>query len=105
MTIERDVADHESEVDRVGGPALREWLGTMLLIRRFETEAVRLSYANKIPGGIHSSAGQEGVAVGVATATDRGSGRSMRWQKARATLIAGTSMSVIWCWAISITRR
>jgi len=64
MTIERDVAHSASEADRVGGPALREWLGTMLLIRRFETESVRLSYANKIPGGIHSSEGQEAVAVG-----------------------------------------
>jgi pyruvate dehydrogenase E1 component alpha subunit len=44
---------------------LVEWLKTMLLIRRFETESVRLSYANKIPGGIHSSEGQEAVAVGV----------------------------------------
>ncbi len=36
----------------------------MLTIRRFETESVRLSFAGKIPGGIHSSEGQEGVAVG-----------------------------------------
>jgi pyruvate dehydrogenase E1 component alpha subunit len=48
----------------VGAEALREWLGQMLIIRRFETESVRLSYANKIPGGIHSSEGQEAVAVG-----------------------------------------
>ena len=33
---------------------------TMLSIRRFETESVRLSFAGKIPGGIHSSEGQEG---------------------------------------------
>jgi TPP-dependent pyruvate/acetoin dehydrogenase alpha subunit len=58
-----DVAN-VAEADRLGGPALREWLSTMLLIRRFETESVRLSYANKIPGGIHSSEGQEAVAVG-----------------------------------------
>jgi TPP-dependent pyruvate/acetoin dehydrogenase alpha subunit len=44
--------------------ALREWLQTMLTIRRFENESVRLSFAGKIPGGIHSSEGQEGVAVG-----------------------------------------
>jgi TPP-dependent pyruvate/acetoin dehydrogenase alpha subunit len=43
---------------------LREWLSTMLTIRRFENESVRLSLAGKIPGGIHSSEGQEGVAVG-----------------------------------------
>lgn len=59
----QDVAS-VAEADREGGPALREWLGTMVLIRRFETESVRLSYANKIPGGIHSSEGQEAVAVG-----------------------------------------
>src|ERR1700747_3624566 len=58
-----DVAN-VAEADRLGGPALREWLSTMLLIRRFETESVRLSFANKIPGGIHSSEGQEAVAVG-----------------------------------------
>jgi TPP-dependent pyruvate/acetoin dehydrogenase alpha subunit len=50
-----------------GGPSgedLLEWLQQMVVIRRFEHEAVRLSFANKIPGGIHSSEGQEGVAVG-----------------------------------------
>jgi TPP-dependent pyruvate/acetoin dehydrogenase alpha subunit len=43
---------------------LREWLDQMLVIRQFERESVRLSLAGKIPGGIHSSEGQEGVAVG-----------------------------------------
>ena len=36
----------------------------MLVIRQFEHESVRLSFANKIPGGVHSSEGQEAVAVG-----------------------------------------
>ena len=54
----------EAQDAAVGAEALREWLGQMLIIRRFETESVRLSYANKIPGGIHSSEGQEAVAVG-----------------------------------------
>jgi TPP-dependent pyruvate/acetoin dehydrogenase alpha subunit len=49
---------------RPAADVLREWLLTMLTIRRFEAEAVRLSFAGKIPGGIHSSEGQEGVAVG-----------------------------------------
>ena len=57
-TVQRDVAG------RPAPDALREWLHTMLTIRRFETESVRLSFAGKIPGGIHSSEGQEGVAVG-----------------------------------------
>ena len=43
---------------------LLEWLDQMLVIRQFEHESVRLSFANKIPGGIHSSEGQEAVAVG-----------------------------------------
>jgi TPP-dependent pyruvate/acetoin dehydrogenase alpha subunit len=50
---------------------LREWLGAMLTIRRFETECVRLSFAGKIPGGIHSSEGQEGVAIGSIRALTR----------------------------------
>ena len=57
-TVQRDGADLPAP------DALREWLKTMLTIRRFETESVRLSFAGKIPGGIHSSEGQEGVAVG-----------------------------------------
>jgi TPP-dependent pyruvate/acetoin dehydrogenase alpha subunit len=47
---------------------LRDWLEQMLVIRQFEAESVRLSLTGQIPGGIHSSAGQEGVAVGVAQA-------------------------------------
>lgn len=47
---------------------LRDWLEQMLVIRQFEAESVRLSLAGQIPGGIHSSAGQEGVAVGAAQA-------------------------------------
>jgi TPP-dependent pyruvate/acetoin dehydrogenase alpha subunit len=47
---------------------LLEWLDGMLMIRHFETESVRLSFAGKIPGGIHSSEGQEAVAVGTMAA-------------------------------------
>jgi TPP-dependent pyruvate/acetoin dehydrogenase alpha subunit len=64
MTDQLAPAERIAEADRVGSAALREWLGTMLLIRQFETEAIRLSYENKIPGGIHSSEGQEAAAVG-----------------------------------------
>jgi pyruvate dehydrogenase E1 component alpha subunit len=49
---------------RPTGDELGEWLDQMLVIREFERESVRLSFAGKIPGGIHSSEGQEGVAVG-----------------------------------------
>src|SRR4051794_17959557 len=56
----------DSALDPEGPSAetLLAWLDEMLLIRRFETESVRLSFAGKIPGGIHSSEGQEAVAVG-----------------------------------------
>jgi TPP-dependent pyruvate/acetoin dehydrogenase alpha subunit len=40
------------------------WLRTMLLIREFERVTERLAGAGKIPGGMHSSAGQEATAVG-----------------------------------------
>jgi acetoin:2,6-dichlorophenolindophenol oxidoreductase subunit alpha len=64
MTDQRTDVEETAEPDPVAAEELRQWLGEMLLIRRFETESVRLSYANKIPGGIHSSEGQEAVAVG-----------------------------------------
>jgi TPP-dependent pyruvate/acetoin dehydrogenase alpha subunit len=54
----------------VGGEQLLAWLDGMLLIRYFEGESVRLSLAGKIPGGIHSSEGQEAVAVGTMAALD-----------------------------------
>jgi TPP-dependent pyruvate/acetoin dehydrogenase alpha subunit len=54
----------EGEPDQLSPASLREWLDEMLVIRQFEAESVRLSLAGKIPGGIHSSAGQEAVAVG-----------------------------------------
>lgn len=41
-----------------------EWLETMLLIRAFEEACDPLAVKGKIPAGIHSSAGQEAVAVG-----------------------------------------
>jgi TPP-dependent pyruvate/acetoin dehydrogenase alpha subunit len=47
---------------------LLAWLDSMLLIRHFESESVRLSLGGKIPGGIHSSEGQEAVAVGTMAA-------------------------------------
>ncbi len=56
--------------DGVTSEHLLEWLDGMLLIRYFEGESVRLSLAGKIPGGIHSSEGQEAVAVGTVAALD-----------------------------------
>lgn len=64
------------ELDRTRGPSgvsdaeLRRWLDDMLLIRQFEHEGVRLSFAGSIPGGIHSSEGQEAVAVGTVAALE-----------------------------------
>jgi TPP-dependent pyruvate/acetoin dehydrogenase alpha subunit len=56
--------DVVTEGDVLPAETLRAWLESMLVIRQFETESVRLSLAGKIPGGIHSSEGQEAVAVG-----------------------------------------
>ena len=50
--------------------ALVEWLGTMLLIREFESVLDPLSMSGKIPGGLHLSIGQEGVAVGITAALE-----------------------------------
>jgi TPP-dependent pyruvate/acetoin dehydrogenase alpha subunit len=44
----------------------RRWLRDMLLIRRFEERAERLTLRGKIPGGVHPAVGQEATAVGVA---------------------------------------
>jgi TPP-dependent pyruvate/acetoin dehydrogenase alpha subunit len=54
----------EAQSEQPSAQELRGWLEEMLVIRQFESESVRLSLAGKIPGGIHSSAGQEAVAVG-----------------------------------------
>lgn len=56
--------------EEVTSAQLLQWLDGMLLIRHFETESVRLSLAGQIPGGIHSSEGQEAVAVGTMAALD-----------------------------------
>jgi TPP-dependent pyruvate/acetoin dehydrogenase alpha subunit len=58
--VDMPVVDDEGP----GTEDLLEWLRQMVVIRRFEHEAVRLSFENKIPGGVHSSEGQEAVAVG-----------------------------------------
>jgi len=44
---------------------LVDWLGEMIVIRRFEEQADALSLKGMIPGGIHPAIGQEAVAVGV----------------------------------------
>jgi TPP-dependent pyruvate/acetoin dehydrogenase alpha subunit len=56
--------------EEVTSEQLLQWLDGMLLIRHFENESVRLSLAGQIPGGIHSSEGQEAVAVGTMAALD-----------------------------------
>ena len=66
MTEAHAAAAEDIRIDLAGLPAdeLVEWLETMLLIRRFEERAERLGSRGAIPGGIHSAAGQEAVAVG-----------------------------------------
>lgn len=63
-----EAAPSPSLPEGVTSEHLLEWLDGMLLIRYFESESVRLSLAGKIPGGIHSSEGQEAVAVGTMAA-------------------------------------
>ena len=64
------VGDHLEPISLTDCPLaeLREWLSTMLLIREFERVSDRQSFNGKIPGGMHSSAGQEAVAVGTVRA-------------------------------------
>jgi len=52
------------DIDGLAQSDLHEWLKTMMLIREFEVVSTRQSLAGKVPGGMHSSAGQEAVAVG-----------------------------------------
>jgi len=66
----REAAPSPSLPEGVTSEHLLQWLDGMLLIRCFEGESVRLSLAGKIPGGIHSSEGQEAVAVGTMAALD-----------------------------------
>src|SRR3984885_3727227 len=58
----------ESGLDGSIGERERDWLRTMLLIRRFEERAEQLTMRGKIPGGVHPAIGQEATAVGVAAA-------------------------------------
>ncbi|MDP9255496.1 MAG: thiamine pyrophosphate-dependent dehydrogenase E1 component subunit alpha [Actinomycetota bacterium] len=74
MTETDAAAAEDIRIDLAGLPAdeLVEWLQTMLLIRRFEERAERLGSRGAIPGGIHSAAGQEAVAVGTMRALHPG---------------------------------
>jgi TPP-dependent pyruvate/acetoin dehydrogenase alpha subunit len=66
VLLDKDAGAAALETDITGLPAeeLVEWLQTMMLIREFETVSDRLALSGKIPGGMHSAAGQEAVAVG-----------------------------------------
>jgi TPP-dependent pyruvate/acetoin dehydrogenase alpha subunit len=61
-------ADPGIGLDGVAPERAVGWLRQMLLIREFETVAGPLTTSGAIPGGMHPSAGQEGVAVGVVSA-------------------------------------
>lgn len=52
------------DLDGLPKDELREWLATMLLIREFELACDPLSLEARMVGAIHSSVGQEAVAVG-----------------------------------------
>jgi pyruvate dehydrogenase E1 component alpha subunit len=66
VLLEQVTTAEALEIDTTGVAAaeLLEWLRTMMLIRRFEETSDGLAWAGKIPGGMHSAAGQEAVAVG-----------------------------------------
>lgn len=48
-----------------------EWYRQLMIIRRFEEKVDELFRAGKITGAVHTSVGQEAVAVGVAEALDK----------------------------------
>ena len=66
MEEARSIETHGGQpVDSVLSHKLLEgFLQDMVLIREFERVATELSHRGKIPGGMHSAAGQEAVAVG-----------------------------------------
>lgn len=68
MRNEPSVHDEGLEVEL---PAPRRLLRTMCVIRAFEDRAIQLYNDGDIRGAIHSSAGQEAVAVGVCSALRR----------------------------------
>lgn len=65
MTLE---AMNPTEVDST---VVRRLFRTMALIREFETTASRLMASGSLPGFLHVSIGQEGVAAGVCDALER----------------------------------
>ncbi len=67
MKSHTDAGAETAAVDLEGIPAAEAlgWLQRMLLIREFETTAAPLALNGTIPGGMHSAAGHEAVAVGV----------------------------------------
>ncbi len=55
---------------RQDGETVRRLYRTMSLIRQFETTASRLMASGKLPGSVHISIGQEGVAAGICDALE-----------------------------------
>jgi acetoin:2,6-dichlorophenolindophenol oxidoreductase subunit alpha len=60
------------DIDGASTEQVYDWLNRMLLIREFESTAAPLALNGTIPGGMHSAAGQEAVAVGVLAALGPG---------------------------------
>jgi len=58
------------DLDGLPREVVIDWLTTMVLIREFEDACDVLALAGKIPGGIHSAAGQEATAVGTIRAIE-----------------------------------
>lgn len=56
------------DLSEIASEQALEWLRRMVLIREFDERCDQLAIAGHIAGGVHSSVGQEAVAVGVASA-------------------------------------
>ena len=67
------------DLDGVSTEQVHAWLSRMLLIREFESTAAPLALNGTIPGGMHSAAGQEAVAVGVLAALGHGDVTAAPW--------------------------
>ena len=60
----------EKDRRRIDGRLKRKMLFELLIIREFETKLLELKDLGLVHGPVHSSIGQEGVAVGIMTALD-----------------------------------
>ena len=63
-----DVTEQQASAGLPDGDAAREWLGTMMLIRRFEERAGEMYAKAKVGGFLHLAIGEEATIVGAVRA-------------------------------------